>query len=55
MLLLNLWQENRYSSKITLLGVPDKFIEHGTPEDLYKECGIDTKGIINSVLNILKK
>lgn len=52
---LEFMAENGYSSSVKLLGIPDKFIEHGTPEDLYKECGIDTKGIIKSVLNILKK
>lgn len=47
--------ENGYSSKIKILGIPDRFIEHGTPEDLYKECGIDTKGITNSVEEMLGK
>jgi 1-deoxy-D-xylulose-5-phosphate synthase len=44
---------NNYSAAVKLLGIPDKFIEHGSPEDLYKECGIDVKGITNSVLNLL--
>ncbi|MFV0592192.1 MAG: 1-deoxy-D-xylulose-5-phosphate synthase [Draconibacterium sp.] len=44
-----------FSAQIRILGVPDHFIEHGTPEDLYKECGIDTKGIKNSVLSFLGK
>jgi len=47
--------ENNYSATIKLLGVPDKFIEHGTPDDLYRECGIDVKGITNSVLELLGK
>jgi len=47
--------EKGYSSRVKMLGIPDKFIEHGTPEDLYKECGIDTKGIVSSVLDFLKK
>ncbi|MCK3683736.1 1-deoxy-D-xylulose-5-phosphate synthase [Maribellus sp. YY47] len=44
-----------YSSQVKLLGIPDHFIEHGTPEDLYSECGIDAKGIKNAVLEMLKK
>jgi 1-deoxy-D-xylulose-5-phosphate synthase len=52
---LEFMADKGYSSSVKLLGIPDKFIEHGTPEDLYKECGIDTKGIIKSVLNILKQ
>ncbi|WP_346861937.1 transketolase C-terminal domain-containing protein [uncultured Draconibacterium sp.] len=45
--------ENGYASKIKILGIPDRFIEHGTPEDLYKECGIDAKGITNAVEEML--
>ncbi len=46
--------EQGYSNKIKILGIPDKFIDHGTTEDLYKECGIDAKGIKNSVLELLE-
>ena len=52
---LEFMAEKRFTSKIKILGIPDKFIEHGTPEDLYKECGIDVKGIVNTVLKILEK
>lgn len=44
-----------YSSQVKLLGISDQFIEHGTPDDLYKECGIDAKGIKNAVIEILGK
>jgi 1-deoxy-D-xylulose-5-phosphate synthase len=47
--------QNNFNSKIKLLGVPDKFIEHGTTEDLYHECGIDVKGITNTVVALLGK
>lgn len=46
---------NNFSSTIKLLGIPDKFIEHGTPDDLYRECGIDAKGITTAVLELLGK
>ena len=52
---LEFMAENNYLADIKLLGIPDNFIEHGTTEDLYKKCGIDTKGITKSVLNILGK
>ncbi len=44
---------NNFSATVKLLGIPDKFIEHGTPEDLYRECGIDVKGITLAVLELL--
>ena len=47
--------ENNFTARLKMLGIPDRFIEHGTPEDLYKECGIDTNGIVNSVMEILGK
>ncbi len=50
---LEFMAENNYSATVKLLGIPDKFIEHGSPEDLYKECGIDVKGITNTVLGFL--
>ncbi len=51
--ILEFMAENNYSATIKLLGIPDKFIEHGSPDELYKECGIDVKGITNSVLDLL--
>jgi len=52
---LEFMAQNGYSSKIELIGIPDKFIEHGTSEELYKECGIDTKGIVKATLKMLGK
>jgi 1-deoxy-D-xylulose-5-phosphate synthase len=52
---LEFMAENGFSNKIKILGVPDKFIDHGTPDDLYNECGIDTQGITESVLKLLVK
>lgn len=46
---------NGFSARIKILGIPDKFIEHGTLDDLYRECNIDTKGIINTVLEMTGK
>ena len=46
--------ENNYSRKIKRLGIPDKFIEHGTQEELYKLCGYDTESIYNACKEIKK-
>jgi 1-deoxy-D-xylulose-5-phosphate synthase len=31
--------------KVRRMGIPDRFIEHGTPEELYAEIGLDAIGI----------
>lgn len=36
-------------SNVLNLGLPDKFIHHGEPQTLLARCGLDTKGIINSI------
>jgi 1-deoxy-D-xylulose-5-phosphate synthase len=38
-----------YHSKIIKLGTPDHFIEHGNPDELYKECGFDAEGIKTTI------
>tara|TARA_Y100000813_G_scaffold19318_1_gene12912 strand:- start:331 stop:1044 length:714 start_codon:yes stop_codon:yes gene_type:complete len=37
--------KNGYQQKISILGVPDKFIEHGTVAELQQCCGIDVKSL----------
>ena len=44
--------ENNYSAKIIKLGIPDRFIEHGSQKELYKECGYDAESIYNTLKNI---
>lgn len=34
-----------YKSQVVRLGVPDRFIEHGTQSELYTECGYNTDDI----------
>ena len=37
--------DNNYSAKVVSLGVPDKFISHGTIEELKEECGFNHNNI----------
>ncbi len=37
--------DNGYNSEIRRLGIPDYFVEHGTQDELYRECGYDAEGI----------
>ena len=45
--------KHNYTNTLKILGVPDRFIEHGTPAELYKECGYDVDGIYQAVKEIL--
>ena len=37
--------DHGFSGKVQSLGIEDKFIEHGTPAELYAMCGYDAEGI----------
>ncbi|MBP4139464.1 1-deoxy-D-xylulose-5-phosphate synthase [Flavobacterium geliluteum] len=42
---------NNFSNKITILGVPDAFIEHGTVSQLQQLCKLDVKSLVNLFSN----
>ena len=46
--------DNNYSTHVKRLGIPDKFIEHGTPEELYSMLGLDADGIAKSIAKCMK-
>ncbi len=50
---LEFMNEHNYTSKLKRLGVPDKFIEHGTQQELYKECGYDEDSIYHNIKSLL--
>ena len=42
-----------YSSQIIRLGIPDKYIHHGTQEELWADCGFDKDAIVETVVKML--
>ena len=46
--------DHHYNAEIVRLGIPDRFIEHGSPEELQRECGFDFEGIIAAARNLSK-
>ncbi len=44
--------DNNFSAKIIRLGIPDRFIEHGTQAELHRECGYDVRAIYETVLKL---
>lgn len=41
--------EHHYTTRLKRLGIPDRFIDQGSPEELYRECGYDAQGIVEAV------
>ncbi|NOQ25282.1 MAG: 1-deoxy-D-xylulose-5-phosphate synthase [Bacteroidales bacterium] len=46
---LEFMSENGYTVNIKRLGIADQFIDHGSPQELHRECGFDVEGIIKTV------
>src|SRR6185437_6927685 len=44
---------NNYTPEVKILGIPDRIVEHGKPDELYRECGYDAKAIAVAVREIL--
>ena len=47
--------DNGYNSEVRRLGIPDYFVEHGTQDELYRECGFDAEGIEIAIREIIVK
>lgn len=47
--------DNNYSANVHRLGIPDKYIEHGTQKELYKECGYFEEHIIETAKKMMAK
>jgi 1-deoxy-D-xylulose-5-phosphate synthase len=45
--------DNDYKASVKRLGIPDKFIEQGSPEELYHDCGFDASGIKEATVKLL--
>jgi len=47
--------DNQYSIHLKRIGIPDKFIDQGTPEELYREYGLDQQGIYKTIKAFIQK
>jgi len=43
-----------YTPEVKMLGIPDRIVEHGKPEELHRECGYDAKAIADAVREMVK-
>jgi 1-deoxy-D-xylulose-5-phosphate synthase len=47
--------DNGYGAEVRRLGIPDYFVEHGTQDELYRECGFDAEGIEIAIREMMVK
>ncbi len=52
---LEFMSDHGYQSIVKRLGVPDHFVDHGTQQELYLECGYDVESIIKTIKAMVKK
>ncbi len=52
---LEFMTDNNYSAEIKRLGIPDRFIDHGSLQELHAECGFDNKGITSAIYEMLSE
>lgn len=50
---LEFMSDHEYCSQVTRLGVPDRWVEQGTQEELYAECGYDKRGIVERIKKVM--
>jgi len=51
--ILEFISDHHYTAEVKRLGIPDRFIGQGSPAELYRECGFDEEGIVQTVREIM--
>lgn len=52
---LEFMADHQYNAVLKRIGIPDKFIDHGTTDELYREYGLDQQGIYRTVKAFMQK
>jgi 1-deoxy-D-xylulose-5-phosphate synthase len=50
---LEFMADNGYQAQVKRLGIPDKYIEHGTQDELYAECHYDRAAMIAAAIEMV--
>jgi 1-deoxy-D-xylulose-5-phosphate synthase len=45
--------DNNYRANVKRMVVPDTFIDHGSQQELYKECGFDSDSICMAIRSMV--
>jgi 1-deoxy-D-xylulose-5-phosphate synthase len=48
------FMDKNYKNDILRIGLPDKFVDHGTQEELHKMLEIDPEGIVKKIINFIE-
>ena len=49
--ILEFMSDHEYTPSIRRIGLPDQFVQHGTPQELYTICGMDAASIEETLLS----
>jgi len=52
--LLEFMADHDYDARLKRLGIPDRFVDHGTVDELVRECGFDAEGIYKQAYRLIK-
>src|SRR5690606_10620123 len=52
--ILEFMADNNYQAKVVRLGIPDKFIDHGTQNELYHDCFYDVAAQVKSAEKLME-
>jgi 1-deoxy-D-xylulose-5-phosphate synthase len=52
--ILEFMAQYNYKAEVKILGIPDAIVEHGTPKELYSECGYDAPAIAAAVRAMMR-
>jgi len=53
--ILEFMGDNNYQAKVTRLGIPDRYVQHGTQAQLYKDCGYDKDAMVETAIKLVGK
>lgn len=52
---LEFMNAHQYKSEVSILGIPDRIVEHGTLKELHKECHYDAQAIADCARDMMKE
>ena len=52
---LEFMADHGYQAQVKRLGIPDRWIEHGSQNELYTECGFDDAAVVAAVKEMVQE